>query len=262
MDIEEELKILSENLIERDMFSGNKLYLDLRLFFDFTIGNLLHLNKSDKDKRQYIYNQISNYKKYKEIDLKVTFPEINTDEEILKENIKEHSNQIFASSPMTLFYETFKIDICLIQNHIHALTNNKMIILNINTYPLKLDRKILSIVKKLFEKDIQHVKVNFMYRNLETTKQEDKFRKFDIYFVYYFPELSVNENILDMFDKLKYEDKSFYIYLPTDDAKAKEFVAIAYSQYFKDVKIIDKALCMPLKVGDAKTWKNKTKRKI
>ena len=245
---------INEEVFKRDIFTGDKIYLDLRLFFDFTIGNLLQLNPNN---RKYVIEQIFKYKIHKDIDIKSTFPDIDTNETLLLENMKKHPNEIFLNSPMTLYYEIFKIDLNLIQNHLFALKGDKNVIIDINTYPLKLHREILKFIKKLFIKEIPNIKINFIFLNLATTTQERKFRKYDNYFNYYFPEASKNLNIQNIFDKLKYKDKCFYIYLPIDDNTVKDLVAEIYFQCFKFVKVIDKNMCMPLNVGEIKGWKNK-----
>ena len=245
--MEEELKAFSEAYFKKDIFVGNRIYLDLRLFFDFTVGNLLHLNQN-ADKHKYIFNQIEKYILHEEIDLKAIFPKVNTNEDILLENIKKYPNEIIAASPMTLFYEIFKIELAMIQNHVNVLESDKTVILNINTYPLKLDKNVLKCLTMLFQKDIPYIRINFLYRNLKTTKDEKKFREYDTYFVYHFQDLSRNQNILNVFDKFKYIDKNFYIYIPINDQPMKELIRELYFQYFKFIKIIDKNMSMPLSV--------------
>ena len=245
---------VTKKVFERDMFTGNKIYLDLRLFFDFTIGNLLQLNP---DKRKYITDRIYDYKLNKDIDLKLAFPDIDTDEKLLNNNYKEHPNEIFINSPLTVFYEIFKVELVTIQNHIYVLKNTKEVILNINTYPLKLDKSILDVIKRLFIRDIPNVEVNFIYLNLSITKKERKFRNYSIYFVYYFSEATKNPFILDIFEEFKYIKKSFYIYLATDDKMAKDLISEAFFICFKFVKVIDKDMCMPLNIGKVSEWTNK-----
>ena len=250
----------ANDLFMKDMFIGDKIYLDLRLFFDFTIGSLFHLHNGNEDDYKYIIDQIEEYKNHETIDVKHSFSKLNIDENTLFENMKKYPNEVFSNSPWTLFFEFFKDKVKFIQNHLYTLKSKEEITLNINTYPLKVDKSILEGLRIIFKKSIPNINIKFLYFNLNTV-DEIKFRDFNIYFVYYFPEATRNKKILNEFNELKYLDKFFYIHLPIKDEVLKNIIKEIHFACFKFVSIIDKTICMPFDIKGVKEWKEKNQEK-
>lgn len=217
---EEELKRLNQEMIMSDLITPDKLYLDLILFKDYTVGALLSfLHEMKKthsnDERFAIYKSLVDglpeYQTRKFDDVAHYFPKFGVTTEQVKARIRdpEWTRFILHNAPVTPYIATLKSQIAVNVNHSAVKGKRDPIDLTINTYPLKLNTTDRHIVGLYFAQQL-NVRVTVVYRDVTKLTLKDVIG-YDELYTYFFADTFNHDCIRNAYTELKFIRKRLFV---------------------------------------------------
>ena len=217
---ENEIKRLNYEMIMSDLITPDKLYLDLRLFKDYTIGALLSFlyeirNTRSKSDIETLYRIIINglpaYQDRKFDDVSHLFPGLGYTNEDIQKRLKDPkwSRYVLHNSPVTPFISTLRSQIEVNVNHSAVSGKKDQIDLVINTYPMTLSDMDRHIVGLYFAQNLK-VRVTVIHLDMTKLKLDDVINYDEIY-TYYLPELFSHKDIRDAYTTLRFIRKRLYV---------------------------------------------------
>lgn len=222
---------LNEEAITSSLITPDRLYMDLALIKDLTIGviiSFLYDKKEHISNEEYssLYKQmIDGLPKYIDRtfdDFEYLFPFLNKTNKEFEERLHDpkYAKFILHNAPITQFKDVLTGQLFINKNHSAVINKIDAIELTVNTYPLKLDKTDEYIVAK-FLADNYKVNVNVLYIDLKNIDDKHVL-KYDEIYTYFPRELFESSSIRKAYTEMKYIKKR--LFLPR----------IFFGKYYKD----------------------------
>ena len=214
-EMEKKIKEFQEKDVLDGMYTSNKIFCDLSLFFDFYIGTAMYLSCKKREevflKNHTLLNK--NLKKWKKrfFDLPCYYLDLEeiTDAEIYSflENVDSNKKELLLalkSSPETKIISVLRRNLYLNKNHSFAKGDETKKIIFINTYPFYLDDKFIKDFGEALSKKFIGIEIKFC--NIDYSKESPSFM--DMYDEFYIRDLSAlvekNKEIAKSFSDMNY----------------------------------------------------------
>ena len=199
-------------LMEGQFITPDLLYLDLFLLKDLHIGAIMSL-AIERDEGEDIYNLISknldNYRQRYFLDPCHYLSLPYTKEEVDSRLADEHyHDDIYLLSPMTNVLDSLINHIFININHSAIKDKVNDITVHINTYPLKLSKK-LTYALGIFIRDVLQINVKLLCKPINEFTV-DELMEYDEYYLYYFKEFSDHKEIMKLASDFKLIKKRLF----------------------------------------------------
>lgn len=217
---ENELKRFNEELINSNLITPDKIYVDLALLKDLNIGVILSILYDRKpsmrpDEYETLYRRLiaalPEYTKRSYDDIEHLFPFLNiTNAEFrARFTAPEYASFIFHNAPMTKFRHILTGQLMVNVNHSAVSGKRSAIELTINTYPLQLSKSDEYLVGFFLAKTYS-VNTCTQYINLKNL-DASQVVKYDEIYTYYLPELLSSDSVRQAYSSMKCVMKRLFV---------------------------------------------------
>lgn len=217
---EEELKRFNKELIESELITPDKIYVDLVLCKDVNIGAILSFlkeRKSSISKQDYvelykkIIQKLPEYNERKFDDFETIFSFMDITNQQIKERLEDplYAGWIFYHAPITNYIKIIAAQLALNANHSAVIGKRSPIEITVNTYPLQLTKEYINAIGHFFTSSFG-VNVKVLYLDMTNLKLSDIYL-FDEIYTYFFKEIFDVEEIRTAYSSLKFVSKRLYV---------------------------------------------------
>jgi len=163
-----QIQDLNKNLVEEELFTPDRMYLDWNLFRDPIIGAAITLLMTSPDQTQAalrfkkLSEKIKNYEARCFNDIAYYIPELNISAQDIQIRLfdPDYQEKIFFAAPFTVFIQTLKAQLNININHSIVKEKFQKIVIRpgqyrknfdpirlvINTYPLTLQKRQMDLI--------------------------------------------------------------------------------------------------------------------
>lgn len=212
----EELKAINDQMIQSQLITPDRLYVDLAIMRDFGIGAIMShaFEKGEQEARRVYSHVFGNMKAYQRryfFDPLHYFPECGMTRSQLTERLLDpkYSDHIFRAAPVTEFLALLGTHIAVNVNHSAVKgKTDKPITITLNTYPLTLSEETKKLIA-VYLATTFGVEVRIWREDLSEISLKKIFA-FDEYYLYYIKEFSHNQAIHKSLSDGEFSEKRIF----------------------------------------------------